>query len=134
MADDRPKEEFGCERCWPSAADTAWDAYAALATENGLIDESHFRVAIRICRHCSQRFVSVFSETIDWADGEDPQYWTLLPITAAEVTALVSRHDVLGEATLLSLGAARRCLRHDHPKAEAPRSYWGAGIQLPPHD
>ena len=32
------------------------------------------------CARCSQGFVSVFTKTIDWEDGDDPQFWTLLPI------------------------------------------------------
>ena len=134
MTDETPEEQFGCGRCWSGAAEAAWGTYAALATEIVLIAESHFRVAIRFCRHCSQRFVSIFSETIDWVDGDDPQYWSLLPVTAAEIEALTSRHEAIDEAALESLGIGRRCLRHDHPKGRAARSYWAAGVALWPHD
>ena len=134
MTDERPEGQFGCQRCWPGAAEAAWQAYAALAVEAVLIDESHFRVAIRLCRLCSQRFVSIFTETIDWVDGDDPQYWSLLPVTAAEAEALLSRHGAVDEAALDSLGVGRRCLRHDHPKGRAALSYWAAGVAIRPHD
>jgi hypothetical protein len=65
MVDDGAKQDFGCEHCWPSTADAAWEARGALTHVQDLIDESHFHVMILACPHCSQRFVSVFTETID---------------------------------------------------------------------
>jgi hypothetical protein len=118
-------ESFGCERCWPSAADAAWEARAALETEHELIDESHFHVTIRACRSCSQRFVSIFTEMVDWVDGDDPQYWTLVPVTAAEAAKLAEQGSSVTEMELNAFGRGRRRLRHDHPKGVPARSYWG---------
>lgn len=118
-------ESFGCERCWPPAADAAWAARAALDTEHDLLDESHFHVMIQACRSCSQRFVSIFTETVDWVDGDDPQYWTLLPVTASEAAKLTAQGGSVTEMELNALGLGRRCLRHDHPKGGPARSYWG---------
>jgi len=42
------------------------EARRALDFEAELIDESHVHVAILACGQCGQRFVSVFTETIDW--------------------------------------------------------------------
>jgi hypothetical protein len=134
MGGDGSGEGFGCERCWPSSADTAWEARRALAREAELIDESHFHVMVLACSSCAQHFVSVFTETIDWADGEDPQYWTLLPITDAEAAELVQRGGSVTEAQLNALAPERRCLRHDYPKAAVPRTSWGTGIWVGPHD
>lgn len=86
------------------------------------------------CPACSQRFVSVFTETIDWADGEDPQYWTLLPITAAEAAVLARLCGALTETELNALGPTRRSLQRDHPKGAAPHSFWGTGIAVRWHD
>jgi hypothetical protein len=99
-----------------------------------VIDASHFHVMILACRRCTQRFVSVFTETIDWVDGDDPQYWTLLPLTASEAAALVQHPGLVTETQLHALGPERRCLRHDHPKATTARSFWGIGISVRPHD
>jgi hypothetical protein len=118
-------ESFGCERCWPASADAAWEARAGLDSEQELIDESHLHVTIRACRSCSQRFVSIFNETVDWVDGDDPQYWTLLPVTAAEAANLTAQGGSVTEMGLNALGRGRRCLRHDHPKGAPARSYWG---------
>ena len=127
-------EEFGCALCWPASAEAAHAASRSLAADVELVDESHFRVVVRRCRACAQQYVSVFAESIDWARGEDPQYWARLPVTAAEVVALARRGSALDEATLSGLGPGRRCLRHEHPAAEPPRSSWAAGMWVPPHD
>ena len=120
-----PAGDFGCERCWPATADAAWKARADLATEHDLIDESHFHAMIQACRRCSQRFVALFTETVDWADGDDPQYWTLLPVTTSEAATLAAQGGSVTEMELNALGVGRRCLRHDHPKGGPARSYWG---------
>lgn len=127
-------EGFGCERCWPADAHAAWEARGGLTHLEELIDESHFHVMILICPRCAQRYVSVFTELIDWKDGEDPQYWTLMPITDAEAESLSRQGTSLDEMSLNALGRARRGLRRDHPKAEPPRVFWGSGIRVGPHD
>jgi hypothetical protein len=134
MEDDASTEKFGCERCWPGSADGADKARGMLTREADLIDESHLHVMIRACPSCDQRYVSVFTETIDWADGEDPQYWTLMPITTSEAFDLVRQGSALTEVTLNALGRGRKCLHHDHPKDEPPSSYWGIGIGIRQHD
>jgi hypothetical protein len=131
---EKARADFGCEHCWPATPDAAWEARRALAREADLIDESHFHVMILACSSCTQRYVSVFTETIDWADGEDPQYWMLLPITDAEAAELVQRRGSVTEAQLNALGPERRCLRRDHPKAAAPRTSWGIGLWVGPHN
>ena len=134
VEDERARKDFGCERCWPATPDAAWEARRLLARVADLIDESHFHVMILVCRNCTQRFVSVFTETIDWEEGDDPQFWTLLPITGAEAAWLVQRRGSMTESQLNALGPKRRCLRHDYPKATVPRSSWGTGISVRPHD
>ncbi len=125
---------FGCERCWPCSADAAWEARGSLTVVAELIDESHFHVMILACPTCTQRFVSVFTETIDWVDGDDPQYWTLLPITEGEATDLGQQRSCLNETKLDALGPGRRCLRLDHPKGAARHIFWGTGISVGRHD
>jgi hypothetical protein len=134
MVDDGPKRDFGCERCWPPTADAAWEARGGLTHAAELIDDSHFHVMILACPSCAQRFVSIFTESIDWEDGDDPQCWMLLPITEAEAVDLVQRRDSLTETKLNTLGPGRHCLRRDHPKDTEPRIFWGTGISVGPHD
>lgn len=134
MTEDAGPGAFGCPTCWPTSAEEAAAARRALSTVADLIDESHFHVAIRSCKNCGQRFVSVFAETIDWADGDDPQYVTLLPVTEAEATGLLRLGSKLTEEALLALGRGRRSLHRDYPKGEAPYSYWATGMTIGPHD
>lgn len=110
------REQFGCDKCWPDSTDQAWGALRALAIEKELIDESHFMVKIRCCPACSQRFVWVFTELIDWSDGEDPQSWTVLPITQTEAREFCTSGATT--AKLNALGPGRRSLRRGStPKA-----------------
>ena len=127
-------QEFGCQLCWPADALAAWEARNRLTRLKELIDESHFIVAILGCGHCDQRYVSIFTELIDWADGEDPQYWTLMPITETEAEGLIQQEMSLNEEILTALGPGRRCLRRDHPKAGSPQVFWGRGVLIGPHD
>jgi hypothetical protein len=126
-------QEFGCGLCWPADAHTAWAARDVLTRLKELIDESHFIVALLVCRLCSQQYVSIFTEVIDWADGDDPQHWTLMPITKAEAGDLIQRGATLDETSLNALGHGRRSLRRDHPKAGTLRVFWGSGILVGPH-
>lgn len=128
------KQECGCEHCWPVSATDAWNARDYRAQKTMLVDESHFIVTIKTCRVCSQRFLSIFTETIDWVDGEDPQHWTILPITASEETALLQSGDSLTEAALKAVGVGRKSLDFDRPKDASPSCAWGIGIFIGPHD
>ena len=134
MNDDDSQESFGCERCWPGSAEEAWERRRALTCEIELIDESHFGVMLLACPACSQRFVSVFSETIDWTDGEDPQYWAVIPITLAEADSLSQQKGSVTETQLDELGPGRRCLRRNYPKGEAPSCLWSSGMFVHWHD
>ena len=127
-------QEFGCDICWPADAGAAWGARGGLTRLEELIDESHFSVAILICPRCGQRHVSIFTEMIDWEDGNDPQYWTLMPITEVEAEGLIRQGASLNEVSLDALGRGRRALRRDHPKAGPPRVFWGSGVLVGPHD
>ena len=126
--------EFGCDFCWPADASAAWAARGGLTRLKELIDESHFIVALLACPRCAQQYVSIFTEMIDWADGNDPQYWTLLPVTEAEAEGLVQQEASLVETSLNALGRDRRSLRRDHPKAGPPRVFWGSGGLVGLHD
>ncbi|HEX8281934.1 MAG TPA: hypothetical protein VF588_01045 [Pyrinomonadaceae bacterium] len=127
-------QEFGCGLCWPADAHAAWAARDGLTRLKELIDESHFIVAILVCPRCDQRYVSIFTEMIDWGGGNDPQYWTLMPITEAEADGLIQQETSLDDMALNALGRGRRSLWRDHPKAGPPRVSWGSGVFVGPHD
>ena len=85
---DQGAGEFGCASCWPAGADAAWEARQSLGREAELTDEPHFHTMLLVCGACGQRFLSVLIETVDWANGDDPQHWSLLPLTAHEAAEL----------------------------------------------
>jgi hypothetical protein len=128
------RELIGCRCCWPQSADEAWQLRLALERRTELIDESHFHVLILACKTCSQRFLSVFFESIDWENGDDPQAWTLMPLTAGEESQLLRGSESLEESMVLSIGIDRRSLWHDHPKGGSAVSSWGRGILVRRHD
>ncbi len=130
-------DHFGCDHCWPVEAEAAWSARLGLVRL--LIDESHFRVLILNCELCTQRFISVFTERIDWKNGNDPQYWIRLPITNAESANLLQKRDSISENEIEdeinALGKGRTSLRRDFPSdAKSPYTFWGSGIFVGPHD
>lgn len=127
-------DNFGCERCWPGEADAAWDARRELTSVHELIDESHFHVMILECPRCAQRFLSVFTEIIDWMGGDDSQYWTLLPLTEAEACELAQQRESLSESKLHALGHGRRCLMRAWPKGAVAHTLSWTGMSIGPHD
>jgi hypothetical protein len=124
----------GCKHCWPSAADAAWKARDGLTLTDELIDESHYHVMIRACPQCGQRFLSVFTEMIDWANGDDAQYWSVVPITKSEAAELTRRGSALTEIEINAVGSNRRSLLRSYPTGEGPCEFWGTGITVGPHD
>lgn len=124
----------GCPHCWASAPDAAWTAVRALPVEAELIDESHYHVTIRRCPHCLQCFLSVFTELIDWVDGDDPQHSAVLPVTHAEAAKLAGREAPVTEARIDEIGRGRQSLRHDSPKSGPARTYWATGFAVGLHD
>ncbi len=120
----------GCPRCWPAEAEAAWECRKSLARVNELIDESHFMVALLACPECSQHFISVFVEDVDWVDGDDPQYWSVMPVRMSESTSLVIESPGLMLASLARLSSTRRCLHRDCPKGTPCRISWREGLRL----
>ncbi len=131
---DKGLRDFGCEYCWPTAAEAAYEASSGLGYRQDLIDESHFQVSILTCPRCTQSFIAVFTEIIDWQGGDDPQHWMLMPITGMEVFDLTQEGGSLIENRLNALGRARRSLQLDRPEAGVKRIYWGGGISVGKHD
>lgn len=125
----------GCLRCWPESADAAWKFRQQLLDARILIDESHFRVRLLRCPHCSQAFLSVFTELVDWLEGNDEQEWTLLPLTVEEAAVLLQQDNPLEDDRINALGKARRSLRYCFSHQENDRgARWSEGIRVGMHD
>ena len=130
MSADHTDERFGCDKCWPPSADDARKASDALGRGARLVDDSHLGVTMRSCAHCRQQFVAVFAEVVDWQDGDDSQYWSLLPVTQGEAKALTELNESQAIAYLNGLPKQRRCLQDDHPKGKPRRVAWGRGLMI----
>ena len=127
------EQDFGCGICWPSSPESAWEAVSQLSITEFLIDEPHFIVSRRHCPACQQAFVSVMTETIDWMDGEDPQYRTVMPLLEQEANDLAGTSNDI-ESKLRTLAPQRRSLKMDFPKGEPQKMYWSHGISVGVHD
>lgn len=128
MEKNAARDSFGCEQCWPESADAAWTAIQNTKRRNDLIDESHCHVTLRTCRAFSQTFVWVFTEKIDWAEGDDPQHWAVLPVTAEEISFALNPKSVNG------FQPDRRSLQVDAPKGGGTAIFWSTGLFIGEHD
>lgn len=128
-------DSFGCPQCYHAIAEAMWKAIRTFELVKELVDESHFRVVLIACSACGQRWVKVFAESIDWEKGEDPQYWALLPLTAAEAGRLAVEGDAVGHASVESLAPGRRRLEVYNPKEGPQTIEWASGpMVIMPHD
>ena len=125
MADQQEPRAFGCPQCFGDDAAAAWDH--KLQSRITLIDEYHFDVALRLCPACGQQFVCIFTEFVDWADGDDPQYCDRLPLTDSVADALAAQGTAVDLKQIEELGRNRRRLKMDHPKGQPRRVAWANG-------
>lgn len=125
--------QCGCDKCWSSDASDAWEAVTSIPIEVYLIDEPHYIVSVRACPSCSQRYLQVTTEIIDWNDGEDPIYRTIIPIDNVERVRLTTSKP-LDTSVIEAVGAGRPSLQYDWPKGQDPSTCWGAGVHVGRHD
>jgi hypothetical protein len=109
----------GCPECLPPEPERAWANRPRLAIVATLVDESHRILSVVRCRRCDQRFVTEFTEEIDWVDGEDPQSWFLAPISPEEAATLMTPGADLARIDAARF-PARRSLTVVHP-SHGPR-------------
>jgi len=75
-----------------------------------LVYESHWWRYLLKCRECGQRYFFEFYEEIDWAQGNDPQYSTLLPVETDEEI------ETLKRTSPFELLKYHPRLQHDFPR------------------
>lgn len=117
---------FGCDACYGADAQAAWRHFSdGMRSDPPFVDDSHFIVRIVRCRLCAQAFVRIFTEFIDWAGGDDPQYVTIMPVSDTEAVALANGTIPVLRAG--KLGASRRHLISDWPSETERRLIWATG-------
>ncbi len=125
--------DYGCEQCWSTDPSEAYRVVTKVPIEVFLIDESHFIVSVRKCSHCSQHYLQVTTETIDWEDGEDPVHRTIVPIEGVERCRLVASTPLV-TAIIEAVGEGKQSVHYDWQKGEEPSTYWGTGVRVGMHD
>lgn len=97
----------GCIHCLGATAPLAWAAIDGKATHT-FIHEVHFTVHATRCQ-CGQPFIVVFTERVNFHDGEDTQVELAVSVSPDELAQVgAARHDVAG--TLTHLVQRRRFL------------------------
>jgi hypothetical protein len=105
-------------------------AVSSFPPDAHLAAESHFAAQIRACPRCRQSYLFVFLEHVDWVSGDDPQYWTIVPLTdeeTAEFKRLPTR-DIFYACN--ALPRDRMTVNRDWPKGAPIRTHWGQGLFL----
>ena len=126
MAMQERPGEFGCSHCCPADASKAFGAETR-RHEHTLVGSSHFDVYIARCTECGQRFVGICTEIIDWVDGDDAEYWDIVPITDEEASQLAALDENGSTFSVAALGDGRRYIKADHPTGGEFRVEWVNG-------
>lgn len=122
--------------CLCSLEETDFDALRdSLAPVEVLIQESHYSVRILACPDCSSRFLSVFSEEIDWVDSEDPMQVSLIRITPEDEARIRTLSPSYGFEALNQLGIVGDLWTKTWPKGKPIIESKGNGaLFVYPHD
>lgn len=125
----------GCDECFPDSVELLGQRWYKTPVTAELIAESHFSIKLRRCAQCGQRFVTVFAETIDWENGDDPQQCCALPITEFEAARLLNASsDAQVESIAGSLGEDRRSFMSFWPSGSQKIEVWSTGFIIGMHD
>ncbi|MDO8617655.1 MAG: HD domain-containing protein [Candidatus Uhrbacteria bacterium] len=81
-------------------------------------DDGHLSRRLIKCKECGQLYFKEFYEEIDWADGDDPQYVTCIPVSDEPEAWLISK------TSIMDILRFQPCLRSDWPKGGIKTTYW----------
>ncbi|MCC6681906.1 MAG: hypothetical protein IT445_13485 [Phycisphaeraceae bacterium] len=122
---DSNQSVSGCEVCMPPDAKQAWESSKNLKRMQQLVHDSHFWVSLHRCPACGQRFVFIFTELIDWDQGDDSQAFMHVPVTEEEASKLRTLDpDHIGSKTIMDLLGPRRYLEEILPTRSGPDPDW----------
>ncbi|MDO8589936.1 MAG: hypothetical protein Q7R69_01555, partial [bacterium] len=76
------------------------------------------------CKQCGQLYLKEFYETIDWIDGEDPQYLTYIPVENQQEA------EVINKVGLWEFQTFSPRMNRDYPKGKPKKIYWIGRIRF----
>jgi hypothetical protein len=128
MTKDAMNEDFGCEKCFGASAEAFWASWQKFNQIASLVDDPHDIVRVVSCSKCGQRYVAVTTEFVDWQDGDDPIYRSIVPVTLDESERMLAQGANVDLRLIESLGSSRRHLCTSWPKGKDQSVYWSEGI------
>lgn len=81
-------------------------------------EDSHFSRRLVKCKQCGQLYLKEFYETIDWVDGEDPQYLTYIPVESQQEA------EAINQVGLWEFQTFSPRINRDWPKGKPRKIYW----------
>ncbi|MBU1033186.1 hypothetical protein KJ937_04645 [Patescibacteria group bacterium] len=103
---------------WKDANITMGEVINSLECIKTYVKDSHFSRKLMKCTDCGQLYVKEFYETVDWEDGEDPQYHTFVPVINEKDAEEVNK------ANINEIHAFSPRLNIDWPKGKEQTMYW----------
>jgi hypothetical protein len=122
-------KNFGCINCWSPEGNKAYKAVSSLPIEFHLIDKTIITVNIHACPCCSQRFIQITEDIVNWRDGDDATFRKFMPIIDKELDRLTSS-ITLDVRTIQSFGKDRQSLNYYWLPGIGPELYWNTGFGL----
>lgn len=127
---------FGCAKCMANPLEPQHGVgRGVLVGQRDLIDDSHFIASLCRCRHCNQDFLYIFTEMIDWEDGDDDQDWLYVPLTVAEAAVLQPMEEADLERAINNLNMRRHHIHVSHPTRSPCQVRWqDSWVRVRMHD
>jgi hypothetical protein len=120
-------EKFGCAKCWSPDGHKAYKAVTSLPIEFHLIDKTIITVNILACPCCSQRFIHITEDIVNWRDGYDATFIKFMPINDKELAWLTSCSN-LDVRSIQNVGKDRPTLKCDWFIGIEPELHWNIGF------
>lgn len=120
----------GCALCGSLDAKTAWASLHTLHVASP-VREVHFGIDVKRCT-CGQPWVVMFTERVDFRDGNDDQTWLAMPVTDAEASVLTTCDPSRVSQGVAELGRNRRFLLRSNTSNTI--AWRDSGFAIPPHD
>lgn len=130
FAEPQKRVSPGCTNCGGQDAMAAWASLHARHVASP-VREPHFEIELKRCT-CGQAWVVVFTERVDFRDGDDVQTWLAVPVTPDEAKVLSTCEPSRVPGGVAELGRDRRFLMRSTFSHQI--AWRESGFAIPPHD